>query len=124
MFFAVIIWIGISAGIGYWVGSLKGGREGDGALLGALLGPIGWIIVAILPTKVATGHLRFARRGGYSGAMLQPGPLRGLHDIEKGVKLRCPNCGEERFVTSAHEERKIICPTCAHEFEAESNLAP
>jgi F0F1-type ATP synthase assembly protein I len=45
-----LVGILIGGGIGYLIGNSKG-RPGLGVILGALLGCIGWIIVAIIPRK-------------------------------------------------------------------------
>ena len=45
-------WLALSAWLGYWIGSQRG-RGGAGALLGLCLGPLGWLIAAVLPTTAA-----------------------------------------------------------------------
>jgi hypothetical protein len=40
----LLFWIGLGAVVGYWLGHTKG-RVEDGVRYGALLGPIGWIII-------------------------------------------------------------------------------
>lgn len=54
---AVIEWIGAGAlvyaficcGLGTWISLEKGRGSGDGAILGFLLGPLGLIVLALLP---------------------------------------------------------------------------
>ena len=46
--FVVLGWILIAGYIGRWIGSYRG-RSVDGFCFGALLGPIGWIVAALLP---------------------------------------------------------------------------
>lgn len=49
--FFLIVWVAIGGGIGYAIGNTKG-RGNEGFWLGALLGWIGWIIVALLQPTV------------------------------------------------------------------------
>lgn len=51
VFFVLIIWLGLFGGIGYWIGSQKD-RGAAGFVLGFLIGPIGWIVAAVLPGSV------------------------------------------------------------------------
>jgi hypothetical protein len=108
----------VSAGIGYWIRTMKGGMETEGAMLGGFLGPIGWIIAAILPAKERAALAKISNQS--FGAPVRPGQL---HEMNKGVKLRCPNCGEEGFVPKVEEGVTTICPTCKEKFEPRSNLA-
>jgi len=48
-----LVGIVIGAIVGYLIGNAKG-RPGLGVILGALLGCIGWIIVAVIPRKNPT----------------------------------------------------------------------
>ena len=45
-----VFWIVVLGGVGYWIAIQKRRSEVEGAALGCLLGPIGWIIEAVLPT--------------------------------------------------------------------------
>lgn len=44
---AVVIWVIVGGGIGYWIGNTKG-RAKIGFWMGLTLGVIGWIIVALI----------------------------------------------------------------------------
>ena len=44
------VWIVVLGGVGYWIAQQKRRSEVEGAALGCLLGPLGWIIEAVLPT--------------------------------------------------------------------------
>jgi hypothetical protein len=48
--FIVVIWAAVFGGVGYWIATQKRRSEVEGVALGCLLGPIGWIIEAVLPT--------------------------------------------------------------------------
>lgn len=52
----LIIAAAIGGGIGFGIGGLGDKKnEGVGAVLGACLGPVGWIIVALLPANAGDG---------------------------------------------------------------------
>lgn len=77
----VIIAIGciIDTLIGAWIGSTKG-RTSIGATLGLLLGPIGWIIIALLseaqePTtsRVTSRHASRGRPCQFCGVLVTQG---------------------------------------------------
>lgn len=50
MIIGVILYMIIFGGIGHAIGKSKK-REDDGLMWGILLGPLGWIITALLPEK-------------------------------------------------------------------------
>ena len=50
LFVVCLLWIGVCGGAGYAIGNSKG-IAGMGAFLGAVFGPIGLIITAILPSE-------------------------------------------------------------------------
>lgn len=47
----VVVTAVVGGGVGSWIAAQKRRNEVEGAVLGALFGPIGWIIEAVLPTK-------------------------------------------------------------------------
>ncbi|MEO8461062.1 MAG: hypothetical protein ABI451_11080 [Dokdonella sp.] len=66
--------------VGAWIGRFKG-RTVAGAVWGAALGPIGWLVVALLPTK-------------------QHPCSRCARLVRDGVQ-RCPACGADQRTTAA-----------------------
>jgi hypothetical protein len=48
-FMMLVFWTIVFGAVGYWIATQKGRSEVEGAALGCLLGPIGWIIEAVLP---------------------------------------------------------------------------
>ena len=46
-----LIFIVVWASLGIWIAEQKGRGQGEGLILGALLGPFGVIIEALLPTS-------------------------------------------------------------------------
>jgi hypothetical protein len=71
---ATIIWMIIGLLIGTLIGQIKG-RTGAGAFFGLLLGPLGWIIIALGPNKKPKC------------------PFCGGIIVEGAVK--CKNCGSD-----------------------------
>src|ERR1035438_6072612 len=101
--FYIAIWVLIAGGIGYAIGSMKE-NGGAGFWAGALLGPIGWIIAAVIdyPTKcpdcqkgcpasaTKCGHCgcKFARYSELDGQ-----PRR--YTPPQSEKKKCPFCAED-----------------------------
>lgn len=77
--------------IGGWIGSTKG-RAGMGQLLGLLCGPLGWLIVAVLPSMQQTPTARASTLHASRG---KPCPLCG-HLIPQG-NTTCPACGSSAY---------------------------
>jgi hypothetical protein len=78
MGFLILLVIGavIAGGIGYWIAGEKNRDGVEGAALGCILGPIGWIIEAVLPTKDpaprnVTNSYAPASRSRYAGTETQ-----------------------------------------------------
>jgi hypothetical protein len=46
----LVIWVIVLGGVGWWIAQQKNRSEVEGAALGCFLGPIGWVIEAVLPT--------------------------------------------------------------------------
>ena len=46
-----LIFMVVWASLGIWIAEQKGRGQGEGMILGALLGPLGVIIEALLPTS-------------------------------------------------------------------------
>lgn len=61
-----LIGFAVLGGVGYWIAGAKGRSGAEGCALGCLLGPIGWIIEAVLPTPGPVGYT--------SGAVGGPDP--------------------------------------------------
>jgi hypothetical protein len=59
MFYLLFAWP-VMALIGLAIGALKG-RAGFGLVMGLILGPLGWLIVAIMSDREADGHSAIAR---------------------------------------------------------------
>lgn len=54
----LVLWA-IFGVVGAWIGERRGGRGGMGCLAGILLGPIGWLIMAVTgPDKLPCPHCR------------------------------------------------------------------
>jgi hypothetical protein len=47
----LLFWGVVFGGIGHLIGSRRGMRPVKGILIGILLGPIGWILLAVIPTS-------------------------------------------------------------------------
>lgn len=75
--FLLLLWILAGAIPGYFIGEMRG-RGRQGALLGACLGPLGWILVSLLPfspekqaeyeEQVAAAHAARRERAGRGDA--------------------------------------------------------
>ncbi len=81
----LIIWLIIGTLIGALIGQSKG-RTGAGAFMGFLLGPIGWLVIALGPSRKPT----CPECGG---------------EIVPGAR-RCKNCGSPCWSLAPQKYRK------------------
>lgn len=126
----------IAAGVlvGAWIAKEKNRDFAEGALLGCFLGPIGWLIEALLPTKSQRdkplppslkGMVRVCPQcGTQTGPLEKACPyceayLSKMHVVAKelanGVKI-CPRCGTEWPASATRCRKKvdkgILDPIC------------
>jgi hypothetical protein len=85
----ILIGMMLGGGIGAAIGKAKG-RVGLGLILGMFLGLIGWIIVAVLPSKLAPQGQQFAQ-GQFQGPFCQTcrGPGRWIPESNGWGCDRC-----------------------------------
>src|SRR6266403_2493019 len=98
------------------VGALIGkyrGRLDSGVIWAALLGPIGWLVVALMedmrPKCIECG-----------GVVVQ-GARKCLHcgsPIERMFDVHCPACGERGQLRESRMGEEIECPRCKRVFPA------
>jgi hypothetical protein len=140
----LLLWVPVGLLIGALVGQTKG-RTGAGAVLGLLLGPIGWLAVALGPSMkpkcplcggiIVQGAIRCKNCGG-DISQSQPVP-KGSHkepvSNHKQLRVRptrpsiqnreettpCPLCNVLLRLSSIRVGRNV-CPSCKNEFEAEA----
>jgi hypothetical protein len=132
----VVIWLLAGAGVGAAIGQGKG-RAGEGAVLGALLGPIGWILAAIAlnyPRKCPAcfgGVPEAAAVCQHCGRELPPAPPESAPQYGYGYEWRnkAPVMQSEggRFLgvrspqgqaESREGTVKFNCPACDQSIEA------
>ena len=120
-----VFWVVVLGGVGYWIAIQKRRSEVEGAALGCLLGPIGWIIEAVLPTgeaAVQSGRIADGRMSqpdqadsGIPSRFQMPfesspdakRPLKGLHGTPAWRTFRAPTA-EEAVVQMVAEEQKQL----------------
>jgi DNA-directed RNA polymerase subunit RPC12/RpoP len=113
----LLYWIFFGCLVGYLAGRARG-RESDGLLLGALLGPIGWLLILCGPDK----RPKCIECGG----VVIAGAVKCSHcgsAVEKLFEIHCPACGDCGQVREARMGERIECPTCKHVFIAPNTLA-
>jgi uncharacterized membrane protein YeaQ/YmgE (transglycosylase-associated protein family) len=100
MFPGIVGWI-VFGLLGGYIAAHKGYPPRWGILAGVILGPIGVVIAAVLPTT----------QEGRETAELDRQILSELHYSKQ--TRRCPRCGRENSIVSR------ICPQCDYRFATE-----
>ncbi len=125
---AFICYVAIFGLIGMIIGQTKG-RPAAGFLFGALLGPIGWLVVAVGPNIKAEEEARSAKMGAIRGAHWQR--IRSADDdVAKWAKEHHLDDGGDAAASSAMPRAagatpsvavgKKKCPFCAEIIQAEA----
>ncbi len=111
----LLVWlvfgIAVGGGVGYAIGQGKG-RAAAGFWLGALLGVIGWIIVAVMEPSEDIRRQREATTLATAAAMLGGNsPRDSLTDVVSGGLRPCPWCAEH--IKAAAK----VCRYCGREVD-------
>ena len=117
-FLLLVAWV-LMATVGFFIGDAKG-RDLAGAMFGAFLGPIGWLLIAVGPDlRAKCRHCRGAVMAGathccHCGQALPP-RVPAPVELPPPVKLRtvhCPACDRENQVTPEEFNRGLRCTHC------------
>jgi len=114
----LVIWIVVGGLVGVLCGTARG-RVNEGFLFGALLGPIGWLLILVGPDK--------RPKCSECGGVVVPGARKCMHcgseiggyvgsSTVPGVAVKCPACGEMGWVKEVSEDSNIECPVCRRTF--------
>jgi hypothetical protein len=111
----LVIAAAICALIGLYIGNSKG-RPVAGAMWGLLVGPIGWLVMAIVkderrkcPDCLGTVPIG-ARRCQHCGS-----------ELNKAASVICSHCGAKEFVVDLKPLDLIKCNTCGRKFRVDSS---
>lgn len=108
----IIIWVIVGGLVGYLCGQSKG-RESEGLMLGAVLGPIGWLVMLCAQDK--------RQRCIECGGVVVVGARKCLHcgsTIERMFQICCPACGEQGQMRESRMSEDVECPVCKRVFAA------
>lgn len=92
-------------------------KAGTGCLLGALLGPIGWIIAFVMRGNAATEEEKrrhaeqLAQMERIAAAARSPAPTNATVDTPRPPERECPFCAE-RILAKAR-----VCKHCGREVQ-------
>ncbi len=127
----ILLWGVIGLAVGAAIGQRKG-RAGAGAVLGLLLGPLGWLVVAVGPDlgpkcRECGGALaQGARKCMHCGSDVPEELRRASVRVEAGV-LRCERCAKE-YPSRFHfkddgTSTRLLCYSCAEELGTDKAAA-
>jgi len=109
----VVAWILVGGLVGFLVGRQARGQEQVGAVLGAVFGPLGWLITLLLPDR--------RPRCFECGGVVVRGARSCLHcgrPIDQMFDVRCPACGKWGQLRESLVTERVECPECHGVFQA------
>ncbi len=112
----IVIWFVIGGLVGVICGRARG-REGAGALLGMLLGPLGWLVILAgrddrRKCQECRGVIdQLAKRCRHCGC-----------ETPTKVLVKCPACAEVCSMNERDLGTEMQCPVCNREYVVRSDL--
>jgi len=128
----LLAWIFIGGFVGYIIGSQRG-RAGEGAIMGAVLGIIGWFLLLAGPDgrpkcrsckgtvpEGATKCMHCGESLAKTVPVFEPIKLPQTILDQPQVyraKMNCPHCNSEMLIPWSHLKYDVVCPTCTKDFK-------
>jgi hypothetical protein len=112
----IFFWFFVGGGVGYGIGGFKE-RRSEGFWLGACLGPIGWIITALLDYPLKCPECRGgvpenATRCLHCGIQLELVSALPSVKLPEQMIVRCPACDEQQQISADEQSLPRKCTKC------------
>lgn len=116
----ILIWIFfgflVGAGVGYGIGGFKE-RRWEGFWLGGCLGPVGWIIAALLDYPLKCPECRGgvpekATRCLHCGIQLELVSAPTSAKLPEQMVVHCPACDEQQQISADEQSLSRKCIKC------------
>jgi hypothetical protein len=108
-----VVWIVFCVLVGALIGKHRG-RAGSGVIWGGLLGPVGWLIVALMEDM--------RPKCTQCGGVIVEGARKCLHcgSLLSTIGVVCPACGQAGEVPESLSGQRIECRVCKKTFTAKT----
>jgi hypothetical protein len=116
---AIVLYVIVFGLIGTALGQRKG-RPFAGFVFGALVGPIGWLIIAAGPDAKANGKCPFCAEAISPEAIICKHCGKEIANIrtrkEVIIKFECPACSQPMDGSTELMFENVTCPACSENF--------